>query len=50
MLSSTLAFVIIGPAKSRSLISSATWSNPILFDHCDSSGCKKYKTIGFDRK
>ena len=26
------------------------WSKPISFDHCDSSGCKKYKSIGLDRK
>ena len=50
MLSSTLAFIVTGPATSQSLISSATWSKPISFDHCDSSGCKKYKSIEFDRK
>ena len=50
MLSSTLAFIVTGPAMSQSLISSATWSKPISFDHCDSSGCKKYKSIGLDRK
>ena len=50
MLSSTLAFIVTGPATSQSLISSATWSKPISFDHCDSSWCKKYKSIGLDRK
>ncbi|MDA9089289.1 hypothetical protein N9K24_06145 [Amylibacter sp.] len=50
MLSSTLAFFVTGPAMSQSLISSATWSKPISFDHCDSSGCKKYKSIELDRK
>ena len=50
MLSSTLAFFVTGPAMSQSLISSATWSKPIPFEHCDSSCCKKYKSIGLDRK
>ena len=35
---------------SQSFISSATWSKPISFDHFDSSGCKKYKSIELDRK
>ena len=50
MLSSTLVFIVTGPAISQSLISSATWSKHISFDHCDSSGCKKYKSIRLDRK
>jgi len=50
MLSSTLAFIVTGQAMSQSLISSATWLKPISFDRCDSSGCKKYKSIGLDRK
>ena len=45
MVSSTLAFFVTGPAMSQSLISSATWLKPISFEHCDSSGCKKYKNI-----
>ena len=46
----TTPFFVTGPAISQSLIASATWSKPISFEHCDSSGCKKYKSIGLDRK
>jgi hypothetical protein len=39
-----------GFVPNRCEISNATWSKPISSEHCDSSGCKKDKSIGLDRK